>query len=81
MSHVFCYNINGRAWDGNVEDLPFYEAGYGGLREALGGGNDKYLRPVVALDSKTTVEQVSIIGEIANPSWTWYDVCGLQKGS
>ena len=80
-SHIFCYNINGRAWDENTYDIPFYAVEHAGLNESLGGGNNKYLRPVVCLDSKTTVEQVSIIGEIENLSWTWYDVCGRQAGS
>ena len=76
------YKNDEQIWDNAIDVI--CHLGYGTIEELGAGdwfGNLQYLRPVVALDSKTTVNQVSIIGEIENPTWTWYDVCGKQAGS
>lgn len=79
---MFCY-LTSTTYDSFDFEVVFWLS-YGKMYSFFDNdwfGNLQYLRPVVALDSKTTVNQVSIIGEIENPTWTWYDVCGKQAGS
>jgi len=43
--------------------------------------NLRYLRPVVALDESTTIEDVRILNEEEIPEWKWYDKYGKYEGS